>query len=104
MTGYLLSLDAALCTLSAMRLIMFRAKAGNHKPRASALAYVLIVAAGSIPLLLAFGQSIAIVRVVLDGALCMAVFSVRGNVIELFRRSGQAEGRAAAWLGRRSWL
>ncbi|MCL6262185.1 phage holin family protein [Craterilacuibacter sp. RT1T] len=104
MIALLSSIDAILCALIAIRLVIFRARAGRHKPRASAAAYVLIVAAGSVPLLHLFGQDASAARVVLDGMLCAAVFAARGNVFKLFRQAGQAESHLAKWMGRRTWF
>ena len=103
MTEAAIIIDAALCALMAGRLLAFRKREGHHLPRASALAYVLIVAAAAVPLLAMFGQATTAPRLVLDGALCVAVWAVRGNVVELFRRSDES-GRAAAMLEKRTWF
>ena len=103
MTGALLTIDAALCALMAARLLAFRKRAGHHLPRASALAYLLIVAAAAVPLLALFGQTTLAPRLVIDAVLCAAVWAVRGNVLELFRRSDE-NGGVAGMLEKRTWF
>lgn len=104
MTPTLMMLDAVLCALIALRLLAYRKQAGNHRPFAGALAYLMIVAAAAVPLLLLFGQEAGLSRLVLDSILCAALFASHGNVIELFRCSDRPDGPVARMLGRRAWF
>ncbi|MBB2486311.1 phage holin family protein [Mitsuaria sp. WAJ17] len=67
----------------------------------SLLAYFVIVAAGAVPVLTLFGAAPCPGwhRVLLDAVLCLAVFAVRGNLMELFR-STSGDGRVADFLRR----
>ena len=79
--------QALLCALIALRLLLFKREGAAHRPWASRLAYVLIVLAGAVPIGVLFGRNdwalIALTGIV--ALLCLAVFAVRGNVVELFR-------------------
>lgn len=86
MTGLPL-FNALLCAACCLRLILFARSGATHRPWASALAYLLIVAFGSIALLATFGRPspISWPQLLLNLVLAGAVFSVGGNVVELFR-------------------
>lgn len=88
---------AVLCALLALRLVTFRRGAGAHRPLASCLAYALAVAAGAAPIRATFGTlpPASIGDTVLVAALCLAVYGVRGNVVELFH-SGNPRGSLIA--------
>lgn len=80
-------LYALLCALVCGRLILFRRAGGLHRPRVAWLAYLLIVATGSVPLRLLFGQPVPLdvsgfLAVLI---LAAALFAARGNVADLFR-------------------
>ncbi|WP_269503718.1 phage holin family protein [Burkholderia sp. IMCC1007] len=77
---------ALLCAALALRLVTFRRGAGTHRPLASGLAYALAVIAGVEPIRAAFGMlpPVSPSSTVLVAVLCLAVYGVRGNVVELF--------------------
>lgn len=85
--SYLVWLYALLCALVCVRLLLFRRAGGQHRPRVAWLAYLLIVAAGSVPLRLLFGQPVPLdvsgFLAVL--VLAAALVAARGNVADLFR-------------------
>ncbi|GGY03855.1 phage holin family protein [Paludibacterium paludis] len=102
-----LMLDALICGAICARLILYRRRGADHRPLASAIAYLLIVAAGVIPLRALFGlpHPVSVAQLILNAVLCLAVFSVRGNVVDLFRCSDAfAESRWMRILRRKSWF
>ncbi|REE92645.1 phage holin family protein [Cupriavidus plantarum] len=86
-------LQAVLCALIAVRLLFFRRDGAAHRPWAARLAYGLIVMAGAVAIGVLFGRyewaMLALTGVV--AVLCLAVYAVRGNVVELFRVTGAAD-------------
>ncbi|RQR25570.1 phage holin family protein [Burkholderia sp. Bp9142] len=96
---------AVLCALLALRLVTFRRGAGAHRPLASCLAYALAVAAGAAPIRAAFGTlpPAGIADTVLVGVLCLAVYGVRGNVVELFHRGNPRDSLFARVLQFKVW-
>jgi hypothetical protein len=80
-------LNALVCAACCLRLILFARSGATHRPWASTLAYLLIVAFGAIAVLAAFGMAPAISwpQLLINMVLVAALFSVGGNVVELFR-------------------
>ncbi|MBN4667211.1 phage holin family protein [Pandoraea nosoerga] len=80
-------LNAVLCAVIALRLMMFRRASGSHRPWASRLAYALILATGSVPIRAIFGAPppVDVTSLAINAVLCIAVLAVRGNVVDLFR-------------------
>lgn len=80
-------LNAVLCAVIALRLMMFRRATSNHRPWASRLAYALILATGSVPIRAIFGAppAVDVTSLAINVVLCCAVLAVRGNVVDLFR-------------------
>ncbi len=76
-----------LCAMIALRLLAFRRAEGQHRPRVAWMAYLLVIAAGSVPLRQLFGQYVPldvssfVAVLVLDLAVCAA----HGNLADLFR-------------------
>lgn len=113
-------LNALLAAAICLRLILFRRKGGTHRPLASLLAYALTVASGAFAiailllcLLPDFTQaaidllltSIGYAQTLLNLVLCLAIFAMRGNVVELFRRSDDiSDNPIARWLRKEKWL
>lgn len=91
--------QAVLCALIALRLLLFKRDGAAHRPWASRLAYVLIVLTGAVPIGVLFGRYdwALLAQNGITAVLCLAVFSVRGNVVELFRMGGGAD---TSWLVR----
>lgn len=92
-------LHALLCGVIALRLLLFRRQTSTHRPLAAGLAYLIIVAAGSVPLRLPFDTlpPVDLAQLMLDVVLCLVVLSTRGNVLQLFRRD-----KPTRW-SRRTW-
>ena len=80
-------LTALLCIACCLRLILFARLGATHRPWASVLAYLLIVAFAALAIATLFNRTNAIVwaQLLLNIVLVAALFSVGGNVVELFR-------------------
>lgn len=78
---------AVLCGLTAARLLLFARAGAAHRPYAGLLAYLLIVAFAGQALLIAFGQvrDTSAPQAFIDLVITAAIWSTRGNVVELFR-------------------
>lgn len=79
--------NAVLCAVIALRLMLFRRASGSHRPWASRFAYALILATGSVPIRAIFGAPphVDVTSLAINAVLCAAVIAVRGNVVDLFR-------------------
>ncbi|VVE71616.1 hypothetical protein PAN31117_04114 [Pandoraea anapnoica] len=86
-------INATLCAAIAVRLMLFRRAAGSHRPAAAWLAYALTLATASVPIRVIFGAhpAVDVTTVAIDAVLCLAMFAVRGNVVDLFRCSAGEE-------------
>lgn len=107
MTHALQTINAVLCALIAFRLILFRRGDASHRPYAAVLAYLVIVAAGAVPLLTMLGSAplVSFPQLLFNAVLCLAVFAVRGNLVELFRPSGGGpESLITRLLRRERWI
>lgn len=120
MTHTMLLLNALLCAAICLRLILFRREGGAHRPLASLLAYVLTVASGAFALAIlllclmpaatlgTFNLVFACLgyaQTLLNLVLCVAIFAMRGNVVELFRRSDDiTDTPITRWLRKEKWL
>ncbi|SPK73048.1 phage holin family protein [Cupriavidus taiwanensis] len=93
--------QGGLCALLAARLLLFRRDGAAHRPRAAWLAYVLVVLAGAVTISVLFGRYewAMLAQNGITAVLCLAVFAVRGNVVELFRTAGTADS-GCTWLVR----
>lgn len=80
-------LNALFCALIAARLLAFRRCGATFRPWASRLAYVLIVVTASVPIRAVFGlySHADFSEVAINAILCISIFAVRGNIMELFR-------------------
>jgi len=83
-------IQALLCALIAVRLLLFRRDGCMHRPWAAALAYGLIVMAGTVAIGVLFGRYewALLAQNGILAVLCAAIYAVRGNVVELFRMTG----------------
>ncbi|SDP46214.1 Putative 3TM holin, Phage_holin_3 [Ralstonia sp. 25mfcol4.1] len=82
--------QAMLCALIAIRLLFFRRHGAAHRPWAARLAYALIVMSGAVAIGVAF-ERYEWALLALNGItaiLCVSIYAVRGNVVELFRITG----------------
>ncbi|TDR80205.1 phage holin family protein [Paludibacterium purpuratum] len=97
-----------LCGACCLRLILFtRSEPSRHRPWASALAYLLIVAFCAIVILPWLDRSIGIgvAQLLLNGVLVAALFSSGGNVTRLFQpRIGDRPSIFSRVLERKTWL
>ncbi|OIT17091.1 hypothetical protein BL243_07945 [Ralstonia solanacearum] len=93
---------AILCAAIALRLLLFRREGAAHRPWASRLAYVLIVLTGAVPICVLFGRYdwALVAHTGILALLCLAVFAVRGNVVELFRVGGADSSCVVRFLRR----
>lgn len=82
--------QALLCALIAARLLFFRRAGGVHRPWAAGLAYGLIVMSGAVAISVLFGRYdwALLAQNGITAVLCVAIYAVRGNVVELFRITG----------------
>nr|WP_278987741.1 phage holin family protein [Plesiomonas shigelloides] len=85
MNDILVSVNAVICALIAVRLLLFNRTGCRHKPWLSILAYVITVAAAAITIiaLLGVGRPVDTPQVVLNAVLLLFVFMARGNVARL---------------------
>lgn len=100
-------INALLCIACCLRLILFSRSGASHRPWASALAYLLIVAfaALAITTLLNSAAVIGLAQLLLNTVLIAALFSVGGNVVELFRpASDNRQSFILRLLRREKWL
>lgn len=82
----LVTLDAAICGLICLRVIFYRRRGATHRPLASAIAYLVVIASGSVTLRALLGNSPAasLPDTALHLVLCLAVFATGGNVSAIF--------------------
>ncbi|KVP44080.1 phage holin family protein [Burkholderia ubonensis] len=94
-----------LCAALALRLVTFRRGTSAHWPLASGLDYALAVAAGTAPIRAAFGMlpPASPGDTVMVAVLCLAVYGVRGNVVELFHRGDPRDSLIARVLQFKVW-
>jgi predicted membrane channel-forming protein YqfA (hemolysin III family) len=87
MTHLIHLITVLLCVVCCLRLILFARLGATHRPWASALAYLLVVAFGTLALatLLSQAPAIQLAQGLLNLVLAAALLSVGGNVVELFR-------------------
>ncbi|MBN3005574.1 phage holin family protein [Chromobacterium alkanivorans] len=107
MTLHLDIVNALLCIACCLRLILFTRGDASHRPWASALAYLLIVAfaALAITTLLKKPDAIGWAQLLINLVLAAALFSVSGNVVELFRpTSSNRQSLILRLLRREKWL
>ncbi len=83
----LFTLHAILCALIAVRLLLFRRHGAVYRPWAARLAYGMIVMTAAAPIGVLFGRYdwAMLAQIGITAILCVAVYTVRGNVVELFR-------------------
>ncbi|WP_051916849.1 MULTISPECIES: phage holin family protein [unclassified Serratia (in: enterobacteria)] len=86
----LLAINGIACGLIALRLLAFRRGKKNHDYCAAFFAFVIIAASGTVAIRLALGvyDEVDPAEALLNVALCIGVFAVRGNIKLLVRFSG----------------
>ncbi|MHA7845412.1 phage holin family protein [Serratia sp. D1N4] len=92
----LLVINGIACSLIALRLLAFRRGKKNHDYGAAIFAFCVIVASGTVALRLALGvyDEVDPAEALLNVALCIGVFSVKGNIKQLVRFSGIKKSEA----------
>lgn len=85
----LLEFDSFVCSAICLRLIFFRRDGATYRPLAGAIAYIIIIAAATVPLRALLGTAPApgYADIVLHLVLALAIFAARGNIVELFHTS-----------------
>jgi hypothetical protein len=85
----MIALDALICAAICLRVIFFSRQGAVHRPIAGVVAYIIVIAAGAVPLRAAMGDlpEPTVPAVVLHAVLALAIFAARGNVVELFHTS-----------------
>lgn len=83
------TLNAAVCGMATLRLILFAHDGRVHRPWASLLAYLLVVAFGAMALLIIAGlyHGTSLPQLLVNAIFAAAIWAVRGNVVELFRHA-----------------
>lgn len=91
---FLLIVNAIACAVSATTLGTFQRKGAKHKFVGGLLALVLIIACGSVTILILTGQYTAAnpSETVINVMLCIFVVSARGNVMRVFKGAASAGG------------
>jgi hypothetical protein len=81
-------INVALCAVITLRLMFFRKPGARHSWWASWLAYLLILAYGSIPIKFAFSEysGTHIETLIVNLAMLALVIRARGNAAKLFSR------------------
>lgn len=79
-------LNGLSCGLMSARMLAYRRNGAKFSRSASLLAYLLIIASGTVAIRIAFGEYKVIdpAETLLNITLCVAVFRARGNVSQLF--------------------
>jgi len=81
-------INVALCVVIALRLMFFRKPGAQHSTAASWLAYLLILAYGSVPIKFAFNgyAGTHTVTVIINFIMIVLVLRARGNAAKLLSR------------------
>lgn len=91
----LLMINALSCAVTAAVLGTYQRNGAPHKRLAACYALVLIIACGSVTILIATGYCAVAnpAETVINLALCVAVINARGNVMKIFRMIGREEDK-----------
>ncbi|WP_392411051.1 phage holin family protein [Edwardsiella piscicida] len=83
---FLLHINAAVCGVIAMRLLLFRRNGSQHKRLGAALAYILIVASASVTFRVLIGvyHAVDISETIINVFFMALVMRAKGNVMQLF--------------------
>ncbi|SMC24195.1 Putative 3TM holin, Phage_holin_3 [Andreprevotia lacus DSM 23236] len=98
-------LNAIACGLIAVRLLLYSRDGAAHRPVASALAYLVIVAAGAVAVFSVAGwlHYVGAAQLVLNVVLCLAVQATRGNIVELCSLSDGSDSLITRLLRKETW-
>lgn len=85
----LLIANAIICSLIALRVLLFKRDGSQHRRWGGWLAYLLIVVSASIPIRTFYGHytSADWSEVIINAILLAAVLKTRGNVVQIFKMS-----------------
>lgn len=87
LTDFLTLVNGAMCGVICVRLLCYRREGAKYKRWASLLAYLMIVATGSVAIRIALGQyrAVEFSECLLNIVLCISVLTARGNVCDILR-------------------
>ncbi|WP_410015824.1 phage holin family protein [Sodalis sp. C49] len=85
----LLILNAIICGMIALRLMLFKRNGATHRPWGRWLAYILIVFYGSYPIRTLLGEYVPVdwMQVFINAVICGAVVKTGGNIVQIFKVS-----------------
>ncbi|MEG2567824.1 MAG: phage holin family protein [Acinetobacter sp.] len=80
--------DAIACAISALMLGTYQRKGARHRVVGGVMALVLLVACGSVTILIATGRytHANLAETIINVMLCISLIYSRGNVMKIFRR------------------
>ena len=86
-----LDVNAIICTLIAIRLMFFSKNGKRHRPAVAWMAYMMILAAGFTAFRILYGKYLQVDpgELMLNIAICIAVWRSRGNLAKVFPKAGQ---------------
>lgn len=82
----IITFNAVVCGLICLRVIFYRRRGSTHRPIASAIAYFVVLASGTVTLRAMLGNlpEPSLPDTALHLVLCLAVFATGGNVSAIF--------------------
>ena len=86
-----LDVTAIICALIAIRLLFFSKSGKRHRPAVAWMAYMMILAAGFTAFRILYGKYLQVDpgELMLNIAICIAVWRSRGNLAKVFQKAGQ---------------
>ncbi|WP_336658022.1 phage holin family protein [Leclercia adecarboxylata] len=86
-----LDVNAIICALIAIRLMFFSKNGKRHRPAVAWMAYMMILAAGFTTFRILYGKYLQVDpgELMLNIAICIAVWRSRGNLAKVFQKVGQ---------------
>ena len=86
-----LDVNAIICALIAIRLMFFRKNGKRHRPAVAWMAYMMTLAAGFTTFRTLYGKYLQVDpgELMLNVAICVAVWRSRGNLAKVFQKAGQ---------------
>ena len=85
-----LDANAAICALIVIRLLFFSKSGKRHRPAVAWIAYMVILAAGFTAIRILYGKYTQVDpgELLLNLAICVAVWRSRGNLAKVFQKGG----------------
>ncbi|ELK1314685.1 phage holin family protein [Leclercia sp.] len=86
-----LDANAIICALIVVRLMFFSKSGKRHRPGVTLMAYLMILAAGFTAFRILYGKYLQVDpgELMLNVAICVAVWRSRGNLAKVFQKAGQ---------------